>query len=436
MTTAVPERIERSDLEPTLQPHEQAAQRLARGDWRGPAPAPPAQDEPAWQAMLTHTLRLWLDTGDLEEAAELWSPQLGGLTTNNTLVNAEVQTGAYDDLIRRTAAELRAAAPALTEEQLVREVGFVVNSRVALRLVERFDVPVSVELHPALAHDVEASVHFGRRYFAVCPERFLIKLPLSAAGCLATRRLSRLGIPVNFTLGFSARQDYLAARVARPAYVNIFLGRLNAFVIDNKLGSGENVGEKTVLATQRCLLDLRQKGDAATPLLIAASLRSPEQLVALAGVDVMTIPPKVAKAFRDRYRQTPIPLSRQIDNDPSVALPPPHDLARTGLETLWTVPDSFRRYADDLAARDPDTLTPSALIDGARAAGVALFHEWSREEWAQIKAAGKIPDYSRWADHLAGGSLGLDDLMSAAALGSFETDQEALDNRIRQMLQG
>src|SRR5688572_19076957 len=127
MTTAVPERTERSDLEPTLQPHEQAAQRLARGDWRGPSPAPPAQDEPAWQALRAHAFRLWLDTGDLEEAAELWAPQLGGLTTNNTLVNAEVQTGAYDDLIRRTGAELRAAAPGLSEDDLVREVGFVVN---------------------------------------------------------------------------------------------------------------------------------------------------------------------------------------------------------------------------------------------------------------------------------------------------------------------
>ena len=149
MATVVQERTGRSDREPTLQPHEQVAQRLARGDWRGPSPVAPTQDEPAWQALRAHTLQLWLDTGDLEEAAELWSPQLGGLTTNNTLVNAEVQTGAYDDLIRRATAELRAAAPGLSEEELVREVGFVANSRVALRLVERFDVPVSVELCPA-----------------------------------------------------------------------------------------------------------------------------------------------------------------------------------------------------------------------------------------------------------------------------------------------
>jgi transaldolase len=305
---------------------------------------------------------------------------------------------------------------------------------VALRLVERFNAPVSVELHPALAHDVEASVRFGRRYFAVCPERFLIKLPFTAAGCLATRQLSRLGIPVNFTLGFSVRQNYLAARLARPAYVNVFLGRLNAFVADNKLGSGENVGEKTALATQRRLLDLRRQGDAAVPLLIGASIRSPEQLAALAGLDVLTIPPKVAMAFRERYRQAPILLSRQVENDPPVTLAPPHDLGRTGLETLWTVADGFRRYVDGLMDRDLESLTPDVLVSTARDHGVSLFHPWTQKEWQQISDDGKIPLYERWADRLADGTLGLDDLMTAAALASFTTDQAALDARIRRIL--
>jgi transaldolase len=305
---------------------------------------------------------------------------------------------------------------------------------VALRLVEQFDASVSVELHPALAHDVETSVRYGKRYFAVCPERFLIKLPFTAAGCLATRQLSRVGIPVNFTLGFSARQDYLAARLARPAFVNVFLGRLNSFVADHKLGSGENVGEKTALATQRCLLEMRRQGDTAVALLIAASVRSAEQLVALAGVDVMTIPPKVAMAFRDRYRQTPMPISRQVENDPPVTLTPPHDLKQTGLETLWTVAPEFRAYVDGLLRGDPDALTPEVMIARAREQHISLFRQWSAEEWKQIVDDGKIPSYKRWADQLADGSAGLDDLMSAAALGSFASDQQALDDRIRRLL--
>jgi transaldolase len=434
MTTAVAEATGATTPELPLQPHEQAAFRLAREGWRGVSPASPTADEPAWQALREYAFRLWLDTGDLEEAAALWSPQFSGLTTNNTLVNHEVQTGRHDELIRHAAAEIRRAAPSISPDDLVLEIGFVVNCHVALRLVERFDANVSVELHPALAHDVEASVRFGRRYFAVCPERFYIKLPLTAAGIVATRQLSRLGIPVNFTLGFSARQNYLAAKIARPAFVNVFLGRLNSFVADNKLGSGEGIGEKATLATQRELLEMRRSGDSAVPLLIAASIRSPAQLAELAGVDVLTIPPKVAMAFRDQYRQSPIPLTQQIGYDPAVAVDAPHDTGRIGLDALWTVSDSFRRYADELGRQDPVTLAPAHLIDGAARHRVSLFHRWSPEEWSQIKAKGKIPAYEHWADRLADGSIGLDDLMSASALGSFDTDQEALDGRIRGML--
>ena len=58
------------------------------------------------------------------------------------------------------------------------------------------------------------------------------------------RRLRERGIDVNLTLGFSARQNLFATEIARPNYVNVFLGRLNAVVADNELGSGENVGER------------------------------------------------------------------------------------------------------------------------------------------------------------------------------------------------
>ena len=66
----------------------------------------------------------------------------------------------------------------------------MVNCRTALRLVGAFDAGVSVELHPAMAHDAGLSVEYGRRYYAVYPERFIIKVPLTPAGFLSAARLS------------------------------------------------------------------------------------------------------------------------------------------------------------------------------------------------------------------------------------------------------
>src|SRR5207249_11892434 len=141
------------------------------------------------------------------------------------------------------------------------------NWRQALRLVAAVDATVSVELHPGMAHDIEASERYGRRYYAVCPERFIIKVPLTPDGFLAARRLSDAGIPVNFTLGFSARQNVLAACLARPSFVNVFMGRLNAFVSDNGLGDGRFVGEKATLSTQRAIRRVRSERGWETPLL-------------------------------------------------------------------------------------------------------------------------------------------------------------------------
>ena len=218
------------------------------------------REAPVWKRVRDVGSRLWLDTGDMEEARTLWNSEFEALTTNNTLLNKEVQKGIYDDLIRRAASAIREAATEMDRSQLLLEVAFVLNAYHGLRLVEEFDAHVSVELHTDLANDVERTVTYGRRFYAICPERFYVKVPLTPAGFLAARKLGQYGVPINFTLGFSARQNYLAALLPRPHYVNVFMGRLNSFVSDNKLGNGQNVGEKATLATQREISRLRWAG--------------------------------------------------------------------------------------------------------------------------------------------------------------------------------
>lgn len=209
-----------------------------------------------WRQLRRLGSELWLDTGSIEDAHLLWTQEFSALTTNNTLLNKEVQTGRYDSLICE-AARILAAYPQLSQDQRLLDIAFILNAFHALRLVEKFDAYVSVEEHTALAHNVDQAVDYAKRFHAICPQRFIIKLPFTPAGLLATRRLSAETIPVNHTLGFSARQNYLIARIARPAYVNVFLGRLNSFIADNKLGEGTYVGEKTTLASQAAVKKLR-----------------------------------------------------------------------------------------------------------------------------------------------------------------------------------
>jgi transaldolase len=394
-------------------------------------PAVGVKDDPEWRKVRDTGTRLWLDTGDIDEAGKLWNSSFDALTTNNTLLNKEIQKGIYDDLVAKAARVVLDAAPKIGPQDLILEIAFILNAHHALRLVDRFDANVSVELHTDLSSDVERTVAYGKRYFAICPERFYIKVPLTPAGYLGARQLVQAGIPINFTLGFSARHNYVAALLTKPDYVNVFLGRLNSVVADNKLGDGRNVGEKATLATQRVLLGLR-KGDRTRTKLIAASIRSGAQIADLAGVDVYTMPTKAAA----EYRANPKPkVTSQVANDPDVPLAPGVTFAQFNGETLWAVPQQFKDAVEDLLRQNLDALEPEDLQSHFEKAGfVDFLPRWSAADIQIATKDGKIPVYATWKDRLASGKIGLDALMNLSALYSFATDQKALDDRIRSLL--
>lgn len=370
--------------------------------------------------------QIWLDTGDRAAAESVWGAEVSGLTTNNTLVNQVIQTGAMDNVIRASALVLREAKPGLTIEEMVFELGIVANARIALDLVETFGVSVSVELHPSVANDVDATYQLAFRYHEISPERFIIKVPLTAAGYIAVRRLSKASVPVNFTLGFSARQNLLAALFSRPRYVNTFLGRLNQVVVENKMGDGANVGERATIASQRALKEALGPDAARSTYQIAASLRSAEQVIVLAGVDVQTIPPKVAAEFLAMDVGDLAPVD---GSDLPVRLAEDLTIEETGLNTLWEISDEFRNFVADAAASGDSASEPEVLRALAERRGITDFlRNWAPDELSRIRAAGKIPQLKPWR-----GITGLDDLMSAAALESFAEDQAALDARIARL---
>lgn len=384
---------------------------------------------PQWRTIRAFGSRLWLDTGDIDGADQFWSQEFEALTTNNTLLNREVQKGLYDELIEDWVTSLSRFSD-LERQQLVIEIALVLNAYHGLRLVERFDAHVSVELHTDLARDKEGTVWYGRRLFDICPRRFFVKVPLTPEGYLAARELGSQGVRVNFTLGFSARQNYLAAALSEPAFVNVFLGRLNSFVASNGLGKGENIGERTTIGSQLAVEELRAYGGLSTQQ-IAASMRDGPQVTKLAGVDVMTMPLGVAEEFlsSESLLDEPRPFFEQEH---------PVDLeaeARDLVGPLFGVPAAFRETVQELRETDLDGISGDDLRALFETRGYpGLFPSWREEDVEAIQADGKIPDYERWASRLAEGSVALDALMSKSGLLSFATDQAALDDRIRSHL--
>jgi len=384
-----------------------------------------------WRRMKALGSELWLDTGNVTDAGHLWTDEHAALTTNNTLLNREIQSGTYDALVPAAAGVLADAK--LDDRQRMLELAFILNAYHGLALVEKFDAMVSVEEHTDLAHDVDAAVATARRYHAICPERFIVKIPFTPAGLLATRRLSAGGVPVNHTLGFSARQNYVIARVGKPQFVNVFMGRLNQFVSDNSLGDGHGVGERALMASQRAIRELREAGR--TPARqIAASIRNGRQVADCAGVDVLTIPPKSAKDFLyPGYEDDQLTDKTGFDFQPAFA--DGVDPAAVRFETLWDVDDALVACVDALESEDLAAMSPAELVEFFAARGCGdLLPAWSREQIATSAAEGKIPKLDNWRDALAAKAIGLDSLMNLAGLLSFSADQKAMDDRLAGLL--
>ena len=389
---------------------------------------PVFQSDPTMARFKETGTELWVDTGDLEKAQSIWKSEFTALTTNNTLANQVVQTGVMDEVIHQTISRLNEVASDLTEEERVTEVGFVINCRIALRLVRAFKTKVSIELHPSMSRNIERTLDYARRYYRVCPEYFIVKIPLTPEGYLSVRTLRKEGMPINFTLGFSARQNYLAARMSNPDFVNVFLGRLNQVVSENSVGGGDLVGEKVTLATQDALLRARKQYPEVATRLIGASIRSGEQVAFLAGLDVMTIPPSAMEEFL-KMKHPVGTMSSNIGKDinPGIDFSNPHGLR---FQKLWEVPDAFVQFVDDLLASTTlDTMTGGEMESFCRERNVDLFYPFSPEELKKILDLGKIPRLDEWSQEVA-----LDDLMTQSALQSFSKDQAALDDRIRSFL--
>ena len=378
-----------------------------------------------WQGLRNAGTELWLDTGDMEEAEKIWSPEMTALTTNNTLVNKEIQKGIYDSFIT----DAKEIVKSLPLKQQVIEIAFILNARHGLRLAKKFGGFVSVELHTETAHNTNAIVDYGTRYFDINPQQFIVKVPYTAAGLLGAKKLRELGVKINFTLEFSARQNVMVAAITKPNYQNVFLGRIGAYIKDGGLGDGSGAGERTVISSQKWVTQLTKENSEPTKM-IAASLRSFEQLEALAGVNVFTMPVKVAADGKEKLTGQFISKSDEVYPVNLI-----DGAEKYFPEKLWEVTDKELKLAQSLCNDCPKD--GNELIDRVHYAGCGdMFPYLSDSDLLHISEDGKIPKHERWANRIENGELAIDTLLNLAGLASFTNDQNELDERIKRIIRG
>jgi hypothetical protein len=105
------------------------------------------------------------------------------------------------------------------------------------------------------------------------------------------------------------------------------------------------------------------------------------------------------------------------------------------LNTLWDVDKKLVSCVDALGEESLDSFTPDDLYDFFKEHDCAdVLVRWSNSQIKTSYEEGKIPRFSNWKDLLAGKEAGLDSLMNLAGLNSFRRDQDAMDERVENLL--
>ncbi|MFO8019679.1 MAG: transaldolase family protein [Promethearchaeia archaeon] len=91
------------------------------------------------------------------------------------------------------------------------------------------DFPISVEIDPHIEKAAKM-IEQGKK-IASLSDNFAIKIPCNEQGLIATKKLSKDGIPVNVTLVFTASQALQVGRIG-AAYCSPFIGWQEASGVD------------------------------------------------------------------------------------------------------------------------------------------------------------------------------------------------------------
>jgi len=158
---------------------------------------------------LDNITRELLDNGTLRRYIDDYA--ITGLTSNPTIFDEAIGTGAYDEDIARKAREGKSGEPLFTQLALDDLRRAAALFRPAFDATGGVDGWVSMELSPLLAADTAGSVRAAAEIhrMAAIPNLF-VKIPGTPAGVPAIEQAIFEGIPINVTLLFSPEQ-YLAA---------------------------------------------------------------------------------------------------------------------------------------------------------------------------------------------------------------------------------
>ncbi len=227
-----------------------------------------------------------VDTGDID-AIKKYVPT--DATTNPSLIyTAATKNPAYKHLIDEAIAYSKGNKTLLMEKLFINfgvEILHIIPGR------------VSTEVDSRLSFDVEGSIQKARQYIRLYEEakipreRILIKLASTWEGAQAAAVLEKEGIHCNMTLLFSLAQAVICAE-AKATLISPFVGRILDWYKKAEGKESYAAEQDPGVASVQEIYHYYKKYNIKTQVM-GASFRNKEEILALAGCDLLTISPQL-----------------------------------------------------------------------------------------------------------------------------------------------
>jgi transaldolase len=248
------------------------------------------------------------DTGDIE-AIHRHRPQ--DATTNPSLLYHAAQMPAYRHLVEEAAEQASdlGGSHAQMAEEFIDQLFVLFGSEILKVIPGR----VSTEVAASLSFDTPGTVAKARKLISlyqekgVSRERILIKIASTWEGIQAANELEQEGIHCNLTLLFSFAQAVACAE-AGVTLISPFVGRIYDWYKKEWGGKEILPDQDPGVESVTRIFNYYKKYGYKTQVM-GASFRNVNQIVRLAGSDLLTISPELL----DKLEQTEGALERKLD---------------------------------------------------------------------------------------------------------------------------
>jgi len=248
------------------------------------------------------------DTGDF---ASIRKYQPRDATTNPSLLYAAAQMPEYSELVERTLAE--ASKRATNESETLGLSMDLLAIAFGLEILKIVSHRVSTEVDARLSFDTEASISKARWLISeyekhgIDRNRILIKIASTWEGIRAAEQLEQEGIHCNLTLLFSLAQAVACAE-AKAQLISPFVGRIldwhKAFTGRDSYAASEDPGVVSVTNIYHYYRKFGYQTE-----VMGASFRNTDEILELAGCDLLTIGPGLLEKLQSTEGEVPKKLN-------------------------------------------------------------------------------------------------------------------------------